>query len=982
MLRTLFAALVLPASAMVAMAQRPTEQNAHAAVTFVKDRKQLPDMQWQAQLRNRPAWKAFIAAHPGWVVEFNEGSGLPRRAFGPGIPITGSDAVDQAMRFLTDELTAFHLPIDELVAKPLVSTGKNRFVHFAQRHAGLDVLFTDVLVKLDPQGRVIGFGVDMQDLHDATADAAITADAAGTSATSGLADVLSTSVLPAMAWIGVPAYRSVEHHLVYQVVVNTGGHGTPGRWRCLVDAMNGSLLYRKNEIVTEHPASEDSGADITLTGTISMSPVLPTQVQGMRNLHMTIGGQAFVTDPNGFIASGHAGPVNFSAPLSGDWSVVSTANVTPSLTGQLVEGANAVTFDNDATIQERSAYFHVNNIHDHMKAVLPSFTGMDSPLPTNVDLTTDNCNAFYDGASINFYAEANDCYSMALIADVPYHEYGHGINHTFYASGGNSYNNGAMDEGYADVWGVSLTLDPVLALGYTISNPQSYIRRYDMNKKVYPVDITGEPHADGEIIAGAWWDTYLQLGNDMPQTMTLFAEAYAGYQAVAADGQEGPAFRQVLIDALQADDDDGNLLNGTPHGTAITEAFRIHGITLLAGFDIVHTPQEAEPTATPITISASATIDGLFTQYLQGVQLNYRVNNGAWQQQMMTNVGGDNYETQIPGQPAGTVIAYYLGLLDIGNVLSSEVPVGAAQPDPNLPYFMLVGYDLQRTEDADSHNELGNWNFGMPGDNATTGIWDLFAPNPTYSTVDNSIIQTDQQHTPGGEFCFFTGNGANPATPGENDVDDGRTTLQSNAIDLSGYTVPTFTLWRWYTNSPPGGANPGQDWWYVQISPDGNDWYFVENTRTDERAWRRLAFRVQDYFTPTSTFRIRFIASDSTHIGQNLDGGSLVEAEVDDIQLWDQQDVGIHDLSKVPSMQVFPSPATDEVRLQADHLANGPVTVRILDAAGRVLRNERANAANGTLRSRFDVHDLAPGGYQLRLEWNGGGSSAPFLIVR
>ena len=336
-------------------------------------------------------------------------------------------------------------------------------------------------------------------------------------------------------------------------VVNTGGHGTPGRWRCLVDAMNGALLYRKNEVLTERPVSEDSGADVTLTGTISMSPVLPTQVEGMRNLHMTIGGQAFVTDPNGFIASGHAGPVNFTAPLSGDWSVVSTANVTPSLTGQLVEGANDVTFDNNATIQERSAYFHVNNIHDHMKAVLPSFTGMDSPLPTNVDLTTDNCNAFYDGASINFYAEANDCYSMALIADVPYHEYGHGINHTFYAAGGNTYNNGAMDEGYADVWGISLTLDPVLALGYTISNPQSYIRRYDINKKVYPVDITGEPHADGEIIAGAWWDTYLQLGNDMPQTMALFAEAYAGYQATAVDGQEGPAFRQVLIDALQAD---------------------------------------------------------------------------------------------------------------------------------------------------------------------------------------------------------------------------------------------------------------------------------------------------------------------------------------------------------------------------------------------------------------------------------------------
>lgn len=982
MFRPLLAAMLLPMSIACAFGQRATTHNARASVSFVQDRKRLPDPGWQAELRSRPAWKGFLSTHPGWVVEFNEETALPRRAFGPGIPASGADAVEQARSFIQHELASFAVPMEELVPRPVFSTSKHRFVHFGQSHAGKEVLFSDVLVKLDAQGRVICFGLEVQNIGGTPDAPVISDDAARASAAAGLEDVLSSDVSEALAWLAVPSFRSMEHHLVHQVVVRTGGHAAPGRWRCLVDAMDGRLLYRKNEVMTENAVADDSGADVTLTGTISVSPVLATQVQGMRNLHMTIDGQQFVTDPNGFIASGHAGPVNYSAPLSGDWSVVQTAGVTPTLSGQLLEGANAVTFDNEATLQERSAYYHVNNIHDHMKDVLPSFTGMDIPLPTNVDLLTDNCNAFYDGASINFYAEANDCYSMARIADVPYHEYGHGINHTFYAAAGNTYNNGAMDEGYADVWAISLTLDPVLALGYTISNPQSYIRRYDINKKVYPVDITGEPHSDGEIIAGAWWDTYLQLGNDMTYTMALFADAYAGYQAIAADGEEGEAYRSVLIDVLQADDDDGNLLNGTPHGAAITEAFRIHGITLLAGFDIAHIPLETAPISTPITITASTTIDGVFAQYLQGVQLNYRVNTGPWQQMIMTNVGEDNYEAQIPGQPAGTVIAYYIGLLDIGNVLSSETPVGAAQPDPNLPYFMLVGFDLQRTEDADSHNELGNWNFGMPGDNASTGIWDLFAPNPTFSTVDGSIIQTDQQHTPGGEFCFFTGNGADPNTPGENDVDDGRTTLQSSPIDLSAYVVPTFTLWRWYTNSPPGGANPGQDWWYVQISPDGNNWFFVENTRTDERDWRRLAFRVQDYFPPTSTFSIRFIASDSTHIGQNLDGGSLVEAAVDDIQLWDQQDVGIVDLHDAGSMVLFPSPANNEIQLLAQHVSNGPVTVLITDAAGRSLRTEHVIAANAIINARFDLHDLAPGSYVLRLRWNGGGTSKPFSIVR
>jgi hypothetical protein len=32
------------------------------------------------------------------------------------------------------------------------------------------------------------------------------------------------------------------------------------------------------------------------------------------------------------------------------------------------------------------------------------------------------------------------------------------------------------------------------------------VRRYDENIKVYPQDLTGEVHDNGEIIAGAWWD--------------------------------------------------------------------------------------------------------------------------------------------------------------------------------------------------------------------------------------------------------------------------------------------------------------------------------------------------------------------------------------------------------------------------------------------------------------------------------------------
>ena len=64
-------------------------------------------------------------------------------------------------------------------------------------------------------------------------------------------------------------------------------------------------------------------------------------------------------------------------------------------------------------------------------------------------------------------------------------------------------------------------------------------------------------------------------------------------------------------------------------------------------------------------------------------------------------------------------------------------------------------------------------------------------------------------------------------------------------MDMTEYENPVVAYWRWYTNSPASGANPGADWWQVQISDDGGaTWTYIENTLTGEIGWRRNAFRV------------------------------------------------------------------------------------------------------------------------------------------
>lgn len=175
----------------------------------------------------------------------------------------------------------------------------------------------------------------------------------------------------------------------------------------------------------------------------------------------------------------------------GPWCRVYTNGVTPSLNVTLADGQNNITMDGVSNIKERSAYRSVQRIHDFHKVWMPAgFTAMDSQLTTNID-EAGTCNAFYDGTSINFYDIGGGCNASSLVADVCHHEYGHGINDKYYQTLGGTWINGAMGEGYADFWALSANDNPVLGVGFNTDNMDP-IRRYDVDPKVYPSDISGK----------------------------------------------------------------------------------------------------------------------------------------------------------------------------------------------------------------------------------------------------------------------------------------------------------------------------------------------------------------------------------------------------------------------------------------------------------------------------------------------------------
>ena len=685
------------------------------------------------------------------------------------------------------------------------------------------------------------------------------------------------------------------------------------------------------------------------------------------NLAVTQGGNTNYTDAAGNLSGLSTGIATFT--LEGLWSSVKTNGNTPAFDVSLVNGTNAISFDNDATIQEISAYYHVNIVHDYMKSFYPSFTDMDNPLETNIDLTTDNCNAFYDGSSINFYAAGNGCNSLATVGDVVYHEYGHGINDKYYQSIGAFFQNGAMGEGYSDIWALGITENPVLGTGNSATDPNSFIRRYDQEPMVYPQDIIGQVHNDGEIIAGAWWDLGVNFGN-VQQMMTLYAQTFNG-AITGPDGDEGQVYVDILIEALTEDDAPGNggdndITNGTPNDLDIINAFDRHGITLLSNATLNHNAVAANNGSTPIDINATITLQ--YPWALEDALLFYKINrNGVWTSASLTNTGSNNYSAQIPAQSLGTLISYYLALENLNGVLSSVLPIAAeVDPYPNTPYFILNGFKLEQTEDFD--NTQGDWTEGLPSDNNGTGDWVIDIPMGSFS--DGIIVQTDEQTTPGGIACALTGNGSSPsAGVGENDVDAGHTTLVSPAFDLTGYTNPLFSFMKWYTNNPPTGANPGADWWQVQVTDNGTNWQYVENTLAGERNWRRYAFRVSDYVQLTSNFQVRFIASDSTRVGQELDGGSLIEAAIDDLKLYeegiDDTDVEENNLSY---FNVYPVPAQENITISFELKASESLSIQIFSSNGQLLKTiTEGKTSSGFQKFTLDVSKFSAGVYFLNV---------------
>lgn len=250
------------------------------------------------------------------------------------------------------------------------------------------------------------------------------------------------------------------------------------------------------------------------------------------------------------------------------------------------------------THSARTNFYELNRIIEIARGHLPSNTWLQQQLTTNLNINN-SCNAFWGGASVNFYRSGGGCANTGEIAAVVSHEWGHGIDDndavpTIASPSG---------EGIADIYAAIRLNESCIGRGFFGSNCTGFgdactactgVRDIDYAKRVSGAPHTytwsnancgSSVHCIGAVYAEAVWSLWKHkltaapysyddaTAQEIVSRLTYIGGGNTGTWFSGGPPFGGCAGTSGYMNYLAADDDDGDLNNGTPHMTAIYEAF-------------------------------------------------------------------------------------------------------------------------------------------------------------------------------------------------------------------------------------------------------------------------------------------------------------------------------------------------------------------------------------------------------------------------
>ena len=221
--------------------------------------------------------------------------------------------------------------------------------------------------------------------------------------------------------------------------------------------------------------------------------------------------------------------------------------------------------DADGTLAEIDSWVFLHEIRQWSLDHAPDIELPGEKLTSTVNIN-DSCNAYYDG-NVNFYRSGGGCNNTGRIRDVNHHEWGHGSTTTRPTP---------TTSTARWVRAPATSRLPALRRPHhraLLHDDGGSIRNRE-NRNRYPDDYyDGNVHYNGQIFGGSWWDFWKimedEIGEEPPSlTSALFADAM----------RQNPRIWTAYDDAIVADDDNGDLSDGTPNQCELIEAFGNHGL--------------------------------------------------------------------------------------------------------------------------------------------------------------------------------------------------------------------------------------------------------------------------------------------------------------------------------------------------------------------------------------------------------------------
>jgi len=435
---------------------------------------------------------------------------------------------------------------------------------------------------------------------------------------------------PGMAFSGARG-SGYAHLLAWRYVFRLEGDWAT--WQVLVDAHDGHVVDARDLTVY---------TDATVTGgiypTTNTDPeiVVPFPFTAVTNNGAKVTDSEGVYDYTGGTATSTLNGRYFR--MSDACGSISLSNTS---TGNLDFGSGSGTDCTTPgsggagnTHASRSGFYHLTRINEKARSILPDNSWLRTTVTANMNISQ-TCNASWNGSSLNFFKSGGGCSNTGEIAAVFLHEWGHGLDSNTggaaneYGSGeavgdtfafletrdsciGPNFRPGRVCFGCTTCTGVRDVNDFSLLGSRTLATPANVTASSGINCGAY-VGLTGvacpyvasngapyrgpmgyEGHCESYIASSANWDLahmlidahgeekgWRQMDQIWYASLTPSKSAYrveSGGQCNTAATVNGCGATNWYTVFVAADDDDGNLANGTPNACRIWDAFNAHGI--------------------------------------------------------------------------------------------------------------------------------------------------------------------------------------------------------------------------------------------------------------------------------------------------------------------------------------------------------------------------------------------------------------------